>query len=216
MIREQRLRPYALSLVLLSLLACKTTDKSAATGESITKAADQIERGIQELDATVAALHDLTEKPADMAAQRKTFEKALGAAEKTAASVSETAADLSAKGQAYFQEWDLQLASIQNEDIRERSADRRKAIEASFSELQEQHGEAKTAFEPLLSDLRDMRTALKADLTLEGVDALKPEVKDIDKEAKSVREELTDLAEHFRELGVGLKAATPPPAPPKS
>jgi chromosome segregation ATPase len=213
MIRNQRIRPSVLPLVLLSLLACKSTDKGTATGESITKTADQIERGTQELDATVAALHAITEQPNDMAAQRKTFEKALASVEKTAESVSETAADMTAKGQAYFQEWDVQLASIQNEDIRERSADRRKAIEASFKELQDQYGEAKTAFDPLLADLRDMRAALKSDLTHEGVAGLKPEVKDIDKEAASVKKELTDLVEQFRKLGVGLKSGAPPPAP---
>jgi chromosome segregation ATPase len=212
MILDKRIRPSVLPLVLLSLLACKSTDKGTATGETITKAADQIERGVLELDATVAALHAITEQPNDMAAQRKTFEKALGSLEETAESVSKTAADMTGKGQAYFQEWDAQIASIQNEDIRERSADRRKVIEASFSDLKENYSEAKTTFDPLLADLRDMRAALKADLTHEGVEGLKPEVKDIDKEAASVKENLTELAEQFRKLGVGLKSGMPPPS----
>ena len=202
------------SLPLLVLGACKSSDKGASTGASITKAADQIERGITELDATVAALHAMVETPAeDLTQQRKTFEKALSSLESTAESVGKMASSMDAKGQAYFAEWDQQLASIQNEDIRERSSERRKAIEASFSKLQKQYGEAKGAFQPLLANLRDIRTALKADLTLPGIDALKPVVKTVDKEKGSVEKELKDLVDGFRELGVDLSRSGPKPAP---
>lgn len=202
------------SLAFLVLPACQSADKGASTGASITKAADQIERGIQQLDATVLALHDLVEKPApDLKAQRKAYEKSLASLESTAESVNKMASKMDEKGQAYFAEWDQQLAAIQNEDIRERSAERRKAIEASFTKLQQNYGEAKSAFQPLLDDLRDVRTALKADLTLPGLETLKPVVKKVDKQKSSVEKELKDLVEHFRELGVDLSRSGPPAEP---
>lgn len=204
------------SLALLALLACRSTDKGSATGASITKAADQIELGIQQLDQTVAALHAMADTPAtDLTAQRKTFEKALASLESTAEDVRETAAVMKAKGKEYFTQWEQQLASIQNEDIRERSAERRKAIEAGFSSLQTEYGEAKTAFGPLLDNLRDIRTVLKADTTMDGIEAMKPVVKQVDKDAKSVSKELTDLVERFRALGLKLSRVGPAPKPPE-
>jgi|SoiMethySBSTD1v2_1073268.scaffolds.fasta_scaffold44893_2 chromosome segregation ATPase len=198
----------------LGLFGCKSSDKGEATGASITKAADQIEKGIQELDTTVASLHALVDQPAaDLNPQRKTFEKSLSALEGTAADVSETATAMRERGQAYFAQWDQQLASIQNEDIRERSTERRTAIEASLNKLQGDYTEAKTAFEPLLATLRDIRTALKADLTMNGIKALTPTVKEVDKEAGSVSKELRDLAQRFRELGVDLSRNNPTAVP---
>lgn len=209
------LAPRLVPLALLTLVACQSADKGAATGTSITKAADQIELGMQQLDATVAALHDLVDNPApDLGTQRKAYEKNLSSLESTAETVSKMASTMEAKGQAYFMEWDQQLASIQNEDIRERSAERRKAIEASFSKLKEDYGQVKNAFQPLLANLRDIRTALKADLTLPGIASLKPVVKKVDKENDSVKKELKELVERFRELGVDLSRSGPqPPAP---
>jgi chromosome segregation ATPase len=200
----------------LALSACKSSDdKGQATGASITKAADLIDRGIHEIDLVVASLHNLTDAPAaDLVPQRKDYEKALSTLESTAEEVSKTGAQMRERGAAYFAEWEQQLAAIQNEDIREQSSERRKEIQENFSELQTNYGEAKTAFEPLLSDLRDIRTALQADLTLPGIETLKPVVKDVDKKASNVREELQDLSEGFRELGVTLSRAGPPPATP--
>jgi chromosome segregation ATPase len=199
----------------LALFACQSPDKGQTTGASITKNAGLIERGMHELDAVVASLHELVDTPAaDLAGQRKAFEKALADVETTSTQVSETAAKMSASGQAYFRDWDAQLATIQNEDIRARSAERKQAIEASFTDLQGEYGEAKSAFEPLLSNLRDIRAALRSDLTLEGLDALKPAVKQVDKQTATVREKLQDLSADFRALGVGMSQTGPPPANP--
>src|SRR5262245_12155193 len=195
-------------------LACQSADKGEATGASITKAADQIDLGIQQLDATVAALHAITESPTgDLKAQRKSYEKSLASLESTADNVAGLAAEMREKGKAYCYQWEQQLATIQNEDIKERSAERRQAIEAGFSKLQENYTTAKDAFHPLLNDLRDIRTALQADMTMEGIETLKPVSKKVDKEAASVSKELKELVDHFRELGVKLSRMGPAPKP---
>jgi chromosome segregation ATPase len=193
------------ALVALGLFACKSSDKGAATGESVTKAANQIDQGILELDATIASLHTLVDQPTgDLTAHRKAFEKELSKLEDTAEDLAGTATAMKERGQAYFAHWKEQLATIQNEDLRERSEERREEIESKLNELQTDYQEAKGAFEPLLANLRDIRTALKADSTVGGIDAIAPAVKSADKDAGKVSKEMRDLAEGFRELGVNL------------
>jgi chromosome segregation ATPase len=206
-------RPLTLALLpALAALACKSADKGGETGESITKAADQIELCTQQLDATVAALHAIVDKPAtDLTAQRKTYEKALSSLEGTAADLRATAEKMRERGKAYFAEWDQQLASIQNEDIGCAAPTGRKEIEANFSKLQDEYGEAKGSVEPLLADLSDVRTVLKADTTMAGIDGLKPTVKKVDKESGTVGKALKDLGERFRQLGVSLSRSGPKP-----
>ena len=215
---NRRHRALSLPLVVsLAGLACQSSsaDKGASTGESITKAADQIDLGIQQIDATIAALHAITDSPGDLTAQRKAYEKALASLESTAEDVAETASAMRERGQAYFTQWDQQLATIQNEDIRERSAERREKIQENFKGLQADYDEAKEAFSPFLDNLRDIRTALQADATVSGIDALKPVVKKVDKDASSVTKELKDLVESFRELGVKLSRMGPKPPEPE-
>ena len=212
---KHRLITLALALLAAQAgFACQSTDAGTSTGESIRMAADKIELGVKQLDETLLALHAIVDSPGqDLNAQRKAYENALAALENTSKDVGSKSDDMNAKGKAYFAEWDAQIASIQNEEIRERSAERRKAIEASFSDLREKYEQTRGAFQPLMNDLRDVRTALQADTTMGGLESLKPVVKKVDKEAKNAKEELAELVEDFRKLGLDLARSGPAPKP---
>jgi vacuolar-type H+-ATPase subunit I/STV1 len=213
------LSSFVLSSCLVLSAACKsaTYDQGAATGKSLDKAASQIELAMTQLDATVSALESLVKTPApDLEPQFKNYSKSLSALESTEKDLSETAGAMSKKGQAYFAEWDKRVAELQNEDIKERSIERRKAVEANFAKIQENYNEAKVAFKPLMDDLRDVRTALDADLTLTGVQTLETTAKTVSERAGPVKEDLKKLADVFRELGVKLSKSGPPaPTPEK-
>jgi methyl-accepting chemotaxis protein len=206
------------SLFLLVLPACSSTgsDKGAATGKSVTHAADQIDLGITHLDATLLALKELVTKPApDLAPQFKAFDKSLAQLESTAEDVAALAAGIDTRSQEYFAQWDQQLAAVQNEDIRARSAERREAISASFKKIQNEYSEVRDEFKPLLSDLRDVRTVLSADLTMDGLKAVEDTVDDIREESESVKESLQELAKKFHELGARLSRTGPPAEKPQ-
>lgn len=200
--------------------ACSATgsDKGAATGKTVEQAAGEVGLGIGHLDATLAALEVLVEKPApDLAPQFKTFTKSLAQLESSAEDVAALAAKIDSKSQDYFAQWDQQLAAVQNEDIRARSSERREAISASFKKIQNEYGEVREEFKPLLSDLRDVRTVLAADLTLDGLKSIEDTAEDVMKESRSVKESLQELEKRFRDLGVKLSRSGPPsePAPKK-
>jgi hypothetical protein len=106
---------------------------------------------------------------------------------------------------------------VQNEDIRARSAERREAITASFSKIQSEYSEVRDEFKPLLSDLRDIRTVLTTDLSMDGLKSIEDTVEDVVDESDDVKESLHELEKRFRELGVKLSRSGPPsePAPKK-
>jgi ABC-type transporter Mla subunit MlaD len=213
-VSTQLLATISASILLLGT-ACKSAphDRGAAAGKNVTKAAQQIEVGITQLDATVASLKALVENPAaELKTQYKTFSKNLSNLESTAATVRDVSASMQAKGKAYFTEWDKQIAAIQNEDIRERSAERLEKVGKEFEEIGASYAEAKEKFRPLLADLQDIRTALEAELTTGSLDALKDNAEEIADKADSVKETLQELASSFRDLGVKLSSAGPAPA----
>ena len=215
-VRRTSIAPFLAVALLAGACASTAGDKGAATGKNITRAADEIRVGMGQLDATLAALTKLVNEPgADLAPQFKEFSKNLDQLEATAKNVREATSAMEANGKAYFAEWDAQIAAIQNEDIRERSAERRQAVEASLSEIKEDYQSARDTFQPLMNDLKDIRTALEADLTMNGLDAVKKTVKKTNSSAEDLKESLQELAEGFRKVGVSLSKAGPLPQPEK-
>jgi hypothetical protein len=208
-------RPTLASLIVPVLLttACASTDKGAAAGKTVSQAADQITKGITDLDATLASLKGLTASTGpDLPAQFKSFCSNLSSLESTAKDVADLAAKMGARSQEYIAQWDQQIATVQNEDIRERSVDRRQTIAAGFKKIQDEYGEVRDEFKPLLDKLTDVRTALTTDLTLDGVKSIKGTVDDIEDDSDDVKESLQELASKFNELGVKLSRTGPPAA----
>ena len=145
----------ALSIPLLPSCKSETYESGAATGETIRNAADGIDRGITTLDATMASLKDLVENPgADLGPQYKAFAKNVETLDKQAAEVRELATKMEEKGKAYFAQWDQQIASIANEDIKERSQERRKEVDEALEGMKKNYAEAREQFRPLLADLQ--------------------------------------------------------------
>jgi len=201
----------ALTLALSLLAACNSTsDKGASTGKTVDQAAAEIGQTITHLDATLVALKDLVKNPAaDLTAQSKLFTKSLGSLESSAKKVAELASEIDTKSQDYFAQWDTQIASVQNEDIRERTAERRETVSKNFQKLKEEYVDVREGFKPLLDDLRDVRTFLANDLTVDGLKTIKGTVEDIADESGDVRESLDELHKRFQELGVKLSRANP-------
>jgi chromosome segregation ATPase len=208
---------YAIPLV-LSLNACQTSepDKGASTGKTVDQAAAEVGATITNLDATVAALNELVERPApDLNPQFKTYTTNLGMLETSAGKVRDLAATMDTKSQEYFLQWDTQIATVQDEDIRERSEDRKKTIEANFNKIKNEYAEVRNEFKPLLADLQDIRTVLTTDLTVDGLKSINKTVKKVDDESKDVKESLQEMEKRFHDLGVKLSRTGPAPAPPK-
>jgi DNA repair exonuclease SbcCD ATPase subunit len=217
-----RLACLTLSLAPLAigtLAACETTgsDKGAATGTTVDQAAAEVGNCITHLDATLASLKEMVEKPApDLTTQYKTYTSNLKSLESSATKVKELATQMDLKSQQYFSTWDTQIADIQNEDIRERSVERRKTIEANFNKIKAEYTEVRAEFKPLLSDLQDVRTVLSNDLTMDGLKSIDKTVKNVAGKSEDVRESLEELEKRFRDLGVKLSRTGPPaePVPP--
>jgi hypothetical protein len=111
------------------------------------------------------------------------------------------------KGQAYFTEWEAEQAKINSEDIKTRSVQRRAEVEQTFSRINDRSQTLKDAYQPLMSDLKDIRTALNNDLTPGGVAAIKPIVDRVNKEAVAVKVAAGAVENEFKTLGLSMSAA---------
>lgn len=107
---------------------------------------------------------------------RKPFEayaKSVDKVESSANRAQKTADAMRERGASYFQQWEQQISTVKNENIRKLAQERRAKLQETFGRIKEAAQDTKTSFPPFLSDLKDLRTGLSADLTTEGLDASK-------------------------------------------
>ena len=202
----------ATSLAILSGCASRSYDKAAATGTALQTTAAQIYQGNAQINLVMASLNNLMERPqADLRPQFDQFADALNKLQSLASDVNAKATDMQAKGADYFKDWNEQLAKIQNEDVRARSAKRAKEVEAKLFVINGSYQEAKTAFKPFMADLQDIKIALGNDLTPAGIDAVKKTVAQANKEVKPLKKTVSKLGDDFKSLGVSMSPMTPAP-----
>jgi uncharacterized phage infection (PIP) family protein YhgE len=205
------LQLIAVALVVASFAGCSSTtgyQKGARTGTALNNAADSIARADTQIEATLVALNDLVDRPQpDLRGQFRTFTSALDSLDSMARQISSQAESMKSRGAAYFDQWNQDLATIQNESIRSRSEERQNEVASRFQEIAANYTEVKTAFQPFMSDLRDVQRFLSTDLTPDGLDAARELVAKANQDAVPLRESIAELVGEFREMGVALTPA---------
>lgn len=205
-----------LSASLVATVAClmagcasHSYDKAAVTSTSLEKAAQNIHKGNGQIDTVLFALSNLVNSPdANIEPQFHKFSAAVSKLESLSNDVTTQTAAMQTQGNDYFRSWDLELAKIQNEDIRSRSTDRKNAVAARFNKVRMSYVQTQAAFTPFMSDLKDIRTALSTDLTAGGIASIKSVANHADNNVTPLRESLSALEAEFKALGIALSSTT--------
>jgi ABC-type transporter Mla subunit MlaD len=208
----------ALAGALTAIVGCASSnyERGAATSASITDAANKIDAGKVKIDATLTSLNDLVNtSQGDLAPKYKQFSAAVNNLQSAAKDVKDRVADMREKGSEYFKAWDEQLAQIKNEDIKNRSAERKQTVQKEFTDIKKSYTEVQMAFEPFMSNLRDIQTALGNDLTMQGIASIKGAAEQADKHGAELNASVDKLAAEFRDLGVAMSTSAPTNAPPQ-
>ncbi len=144
------------------------------TGAGIAQFREEVAKAKLAVDDTVKSLGEVAvtanTNPRDAFKQ---FTKSLANLESTSAKAKKRAADVKAEGQAYFSNWEKQLAQLKNPEIRNLAAQQKVKLQAAFDSIRTVSAPLKAQFDPWLSDLQDLQKYLSNDLTISGVAAAK-------------------------------------------
>jgi len=202
------LRSFALVTTLaVALVGCSSGYKAGTkTSDSIQGTASQIDGVAGRIDATVASLNKLTSAPAgaDLRPLYKDYVSKVDALDEGAKDAKKRAEQMKAKGDAYFNEWDKQIAEMNNEEIRTQSAARRAEVKSSFQNIRTKSQTVADTYKPLMSDLQDIKTALNNDLTPGGISSIQPIADRVASQATKVKSAAADLAAEFKAVGVKM------------
>jgi hypothetical protein len=159
------------------LTGCGTTTgykQADKTGAGIAEFREEIVKAQKAVENTVNALSQVAATA--NTDPRKSFEqyaKAVDDLESAAATVRKRAQEMKERGQAYFKEWQAQIAQVNNPEIRAMAEQRKTKLEQTFDNIRTCTEPLKAQFDPWMSNLKDLRTYLGNDLTVGGVDAAK-------------------------------------------
>ena len=187
--------------------------KAQTTSNSLSNAASEVEVARQQLAAAAAALTTLVTAPtADLRGAFERYRSGVDALESSVNRLNREAENMQKQGQKYFATWDAQLAEIQNENIRARSAGRQQEVARQFASIQQQYAMVSQQFPPLLSRLRDIQRLLSVDLTPTGLRTAQDFATRAEGDAAILRQTLDQLAASFRAMSGVLAPVAGPPA----
>lgn len=201
--------PLPLMIVFLAA-GCATQGykKADQTGTNLQNFRKDIVEFKQALDASLTRLNQVTEaattdpRPAFEAYSKSLTQ--LGAVSRRADKRAQT---LRTQGEAYFQQWQRELETISNPEIRQVAQERKDQQKQLFDRLDPLLKQMWGHYEPLFSDLQDLRKLLGQDLTPSGIQAASGLIRKNTELGGNVQSDLDEVA---RELGVisgGLMAA---------
>jgi len=159
------------------ITGCGTTSgyqQADKTGAGVAEFRQEVLNGKKAIDNTMKAL-DQVAATANLnpRAAFQQYSQSLANLESVAEKARKRSADMKAQGQAYFAEWEKQMAEVKNPEIRNLAMQQKAKLQATFDSIKKYAEPLKAQFDPWLSDLKDLRTYLSNDLTISGVDAAK-------------------------------------------
>lgn len=211
--KPSNFRLTVLTLATVALIAgCTTANykQGAATASALTDSANRINEGNASIDQTLSNLNDLVSNPQpDLRKQYGKFSSSVDDLGATQRDVDDKAGNMKASGAAYFEKWDLELSKINNEDIRQRGETRKQDVAARFERIATRYSDTRAAFQPFMSDLRDVQRFLGTDLTVGGLAASQTFVAKANGDAVPLRDAYAQLAAEFKGLGLSMSTAGP-------
>jgi len=153
---------------------------------------------------TLEELSRMTVKGVELRPQFEKFKAELVKMEAQAKAAAVRADSMKEKGEAFFAEWEEQIKTIQNEDIRKEAEKRLAKRKKSYTKILTAMGEAKQELVPFMSDLNDIKKLLDSELTANSVAATKNTIRTANWHGEDVRESLTDVEKELDRVSAEL------------
>lgn len=201
----------------LFLAGCSTTGYQQAekTGAGIAEFRTEINKGKQAIDATMQSLGQIAATAnTDPRAAFLQYKKDLSNLESVTAKVRKRSQEMKAQGDLYFKQWQQQMATVQNPEIRKVAEEQKAKMQTTFDNIQKYTDPLKAKFDPWLADLRDLRTYLNNDLTVSGIDAARALFEKTQTEGTDIQKSMDGLVTELNNVSTAMTPATvPTPSP---
>ena len=156
----------------------------------------ELQKGSSQVKALQVALEALSENPAgDLDALYEAFEKELEATKTLAESLRKRKEDMTARGTAYFDLWEKQLASMKTESVRELAEKRREELAEDYGSVISVTQLTGDAYDFYMGQVKEIHEALDDDLSEKTVKDLAPKIIKAGEQAEAIRGRISTVVE---------------------
>jgi len=208
--RAERIRvAWLVSLGLVGMIGfgCSDSGESdpptppAKLPAALTEFQAELGKGQAQIDVTLAALDAVVEAAAgEPRPKYEQLVKEIGTLDTIATSLGKKRAAMEAKGAAYFQEWEKQLAAIETDSVREVAAKRKEELAKNYQLVTDATVAASEAYTPFMADLQDIQKVLANDLNAEGITSLAATIEKSKKDGGVVKEKVDALVKELAKI----------------
>ena len=192
------------------MIGCATPgyERAEKTGENIAAFRNDILNISKSVDATMAGLNQIisTANTGPTKAYN-TFAASLAKLDSSVVTAKARAKEIEASGDAYFKEWEKQLQTMTNPEIRAAAVAQKAKLQETFAKIKPLAQKAKADFEPFSSDCHDLQKFLNNDLTVTGVDAAKSIIDKTVTDGQAVQKSLDNLMAEMNSISAAITPA---------
>src|SRR6185295_1075192 len=151
---------------------------AAAMAVSPQQLRDNLVASKDQIDRTVAALSEVADpNQTDLQAAFARYGEQLDRLERQAQGIKAEADGMREARQAYFAKWDTRIAQTENPTIRAEAEARRERLREGQQKIAADSQATRDAYDPFMTDLRDIRKFLAADQSKDTIAVLGPSAK---------------------------------------
>lgn len=137
--------------------------------DTFTLARQKVAEGRRRVDDTAVSLNQYCARPGLPA--YTAFVQNARAAQRIGDELRDISAVMADQGNAFFADWDQEIAAMTNEDLKARTEARKAAAQTAFQQIHAQAPTARAAYDRFAADLNNLQTFFDYDKTAAGVAA---------------------------------------------
>jgi chromosome segregation ATPase len=185
-------------------IAADSAERAAIVKEKIQNLRSESAQWRNQITLTLEELSRLTVSGVELRPQFEKYKAELVKMEDKAKSARNRADSMKDKGEAFFGEWEQQVKTIQNQDIRKEAEKRLAKRKKSYGKILSTMQEAKEQLVPFMSDLNDVKKLLETELNAGTVASTKSLIRQANWHGEDVRESLSDVEKELDRVAAEL------------
>jgi hypothetical protein len=205
----------ALSVGACSILNPNQPDRKQATEEKARNVSGDVWAAQNQIDATMMSMNNLMSADAPQLKQAyERYSTDVDRLKKQSAVVAADGEFLQKQSDTYLADWHKQSSEINDTSLRVNSEQDRKTLRNRFTTTQDAYERAQEAMSRLVGNFEDVRTVLRNDLTIRGVQGIGQTdvVKNAEANARQTKNALREVQSQSTALAEALSPAAQPVA----
>jgi len=202
---------------LIVLAGCETNEGRQAkvarkATTSLENTRQELVKADQEVNQTLMALDQLAGQPRDLKQAYRAFTVEVADSAEQSKEARERADQMREHWQDYIASWEQETDTLRSAELRAGATERRQTVRENYNRLRDVARDLQAAYEPFLTQLREIQKALALDLTPAGVDAAKPAIQTAREAGDQLKERIDAFIEELDAVSA-RRAGQPTTAP---